>query len=225
MDTITVSPSNLELTSLLREQPGLKYESNLYRITGTLLVSAEYDHSTGSFTILPQPSGNSETEYIHTEIQIDVNLRFQPTTFNPWPTVSETGGRVQEIMRTWDIGQITDLHCYPDNPRNVCCLGIESYTGKTVEVTPFISRMVVPFFYRLAYVEQHGLEAGRKRLWAEYSHGNDGYREYATYAKTMLKRRRNSLCICQSGRKYKRCCRPGFEMAARIFREFDSYTP
>ena len=225
MDTTIVLPSNLELTSLRREQPGLEYEANLHRITGSLLVSAEYDRSSGSFTILPQSSGMSEAEYIHAEFQVDVNLRFQPTTFNPWPTVIETGSRLQEIMKAWNIRQIADLHCYPGDRRNVCCLGIGIYTGKRIEIIPFISRMVVPFFYRLSYVEQHGLEAARERLWPEYSHGEDGYTEYMAYAKAMLKRRGNSPCICRSGRKFKRCCRPGFEMAARIFRQFDSDTP
>ena len=216
MDTILLSPSRGDLAELRREQPGLRHIPDSHRIEGTLLVSAEYNRSTESFTILPEPSGNHEAEYIHTEFEIDVNLRFQPTRFNPWPIVRETGGRVQEIMRAWKIRQIADLHCYSGDPKNVCCLGIEVYTGKSIKVVSFISRMVVPFFYRLAYIEQHGLESTHKRLWAEYSHSDDGYREYATYAKEMLQRGRNSLCPCRSGRKFKRCCRPEYEMAHRL---------
>ena len=216
MDTILVSPSHADLAALRREQPGLVYAPDSHQIDGTLLISAEYDHSTGSFTILPQPSGSRAAEYIHTEFEVNVNLRFQPTLFNPWPIVRETGGRVQEIMRAWKIRRIVDLHCYPGDPKNVCCLGIQVYTGKSIKVTSFISRMVVPFFYRLAYIEQHGLESARKRLWAEYSHSDDGYKEYATYAKEMLQRGRNSPCPCRSGRRFKRCCRPEYDMAHRM---------
>ena len=59
----------------------------------------------------------SEAEYIHAEFQVDVNLRFQPTTFNPWPTVIETRSRLQEIMKAWNIRQIADLHCYPGDSK------------------------------------------------------------------------------------------------------------
>ncbi len=91
MDTILVSPSHADLAALRREQPGLVYAPDSHQIDGTLLISAEYDHSTGSFTILPQPSGSRAAEYIHTEFEVNVNLRFQPTLFNPWPIVRETG--------------------------------------------------------------------------------------------------------------------------------------
>ena len=41
-----------------------------------------------------------------------------------------------------------------------------------------MDELVVPFFYRLAYADIHGLEAARQCLWAEYTHGDQGLREY-----------------------------------------------
>lgn len=155
MDAILVSPSHADLAELRREQPGLMHIPDSHRIEGTLLVSAEYNHSTESFTILPEPSGNHEAEYIHTEFEIDVNLRFQPSRFNPWPVVRETGGRVQEIMRAWEIRQIADLHCYPGDPKNVCCLGDRSlygqeYQGRFIHQQNGRSVLLSPGIYRTA---------------------------------------------------------------------------
>lgn len=219
MDTILISLPAKDVASLRKEQPGLKYDPASHQINGLLLVSAEYSFSTGSFTILPQRSGRSGAEYICTEFEIEVRLAYRPTILNPWPTVRETGGRVQEIMRKWDIKLIEDLHCYPGRPRNRCCLGIKAYAGERIAIVPFLSKMVVPFFYRLAFVERYGLEDARKKLWTEYSHGEEGYAEYQSYVDKMMTRPRSSPCVCMSGRKFKRCCLGEMQLAGRIFRQ------
>ena len=38
--------------------------------------------------------------------------------------------------------------------------------------------LVIPFFYQLSYTEKFGIDASRKDLWGEYSHGEKGRWEH-----------------------------------------------
>ena len=70
-----------------------------------------------------------------------------------------------------------------------------------------MTELVVPFFYRLAYTDRYGLDAAKRDLWGEYSHGDEGFREYENEILSLASQvsGRNDLCPCGSGRKYKRC--------------------
>ena len=70
-----------------------------------------------------------------------------------------------------------------------------------------MDELVVPFFYRLAFTDLHGLAASKDNLWAEYSHGDQGLREYLSDVANIAAHGlgRNDPCSCGSGRKYKRC--------------------
>ena len=134
------------------------------------------------------------------EIEIWLN---QSLTSEAWPKVYEVGGRHQLISKKRDIPPI-DLHFYPQD--GSCCLGIKLAPTK-LNIKDFIYHIVIPFFYRLAYVDYYGLQATKNDLWGEYSHGNDGIREHCIEMLELnrLNDGRNAPCPCDSGKKYKKC--------------------
>ena len=86
----------------------------------------------------------------------------------------ETGGRRQDIAEQEGVDAI-DLHFYSDGS---CCLGLRFAPEGRLTIDGLMTRLVIPFFYRLSYTDKHGLEAGRRDLWGEYSHGEAGFDEY-----------------------------------------------
>ena len=122
---------------------------------------------------------------------------------NGWPTVYEVGGRHARIADREKIETI-DLHFYPDG---ACCLGLQLLADRRTTRKEFMDELVVPFFYRLPYTDVHGLQSARQFLWAEYSHGDHGLREYFSDLADIARHGlgRNDPCACGSGRKYKRC--------------------
>ena len=119
------------------------------------------------------------------------------------PPCTKVGDRHARIAAREQVDAI-DLHFYPDG---VCCLGLQPLADRRMTLKEFLDEMVVPFFYRLSYTEVHGLEAARRHLWGEYSHGDSGLREYLSDLANITRRGlgRNDPCACGSGRKYKRC--------------------
>ena len=101
-----------------------------------------------------------------------------------------------------------DLHFYSDD--DSCCLGIRYSHDKNLTIGQFIDELVIPFFYRLSFVERHGLAAARNFLWQEYSHGEEGRQAHRIQMLEVAKtsQGRNKPCPCLSGRNYKNCCLP-----------------
>ena len=133
------------------------------------------------------------------------SLRVELNTLdqNGWPTVYEVGGRYTWIAARENI-ELIDLHFFPGG---ACCLGLQLLADRRTTLKEFMDEMVVPFFYRLSYIDAHGLGAARQNLWPEYSHGDQGLQEYFSDVADIASQRlgRNDPCACGSGRKYKRC--------------------
>ena len=206
VEKVTVSMSDDDIRRLSREQPGLEYEAQRNRVIGVLEFSATYDRGDG----LLKPALQSETELermaIHDCFAIEIQLSFLPTMYNPWPPVVERDGRIQRIMDKQGISNIADMHCYPGFSENRCCLGFKIETSERINVPKFVGELVVPFFYRVAYVERYGLEAARSDLWKEYSHDfARTEQEYLGELRDMRGTGRNEPCPCGSGLKYKKC--------------------
>ena len=123
---------------------------------------------------------------------------------NGWPKVYEIGGRHREIAKKWNVG-IIDLHFYPVDARG--CLGLKFRDKESLRIKGFLEKLVIPFFYRLSYTERFGIAASQNDLWGEYSHGDEGLREYLAEISNYAKQNpsRNDLCPCGSGKKYKKC--------------------
>ena len=206
LQPVTIPVSDEDIQRLTLEQPGLSHDDKGHRIIGTLEFSAEFDNSSGLLAPIPQPTDQGSGKSIHDSFEIEIRLEFQPSAFNPWPPVIETGGRIQRIMEKHQIADIADLHCYPGLSENRCCLSIQAATGSKIEIAKFVRELVVPFFYRVAYVDRHGLQAARMDLWGEYPHSfTEAHRQYLDELRDMRKSGRNQPCPCGSGAKYKRC--------------------
>ena len=181
--------------------PGLTYNAAIQQVAGDLAFCAAYDSSLERLRIGDDPAHRHLGSFLCDSFTLRIDLTAIDNS--GWPRVYEVGGRHSEISSKHDVDLI-DLHFYPDGS---CCLGIRFSPERHLAFERFMDELVVPFFYRLSYVDKHGLAAARKDLWGEYCHGEDGIREYMNEVLAMAGREpgRNELCLCGSGRKYKRC--------------------
>ena len=220
-NTITVPVSNKDLELLKREQPGLSYDAETSTICGSLRFAAEYDTENGDIAVwteqVSDPVYKNPNMLIRDAFEIEIQLRFHPSQYNPWPRVLETTGRIQQIMEKQKIANLADMHCFPNNSGNACCLDFKAYSDDKIEVVDFIKEIVIPFFYRVAYVERHGLQAARTNLWGEHPHDNEKAEpEYIRELRNMNKVGKNALCACGSNKKYKNCHLAEVDAARRL---------
>ena len=180
--------------------PNLQYDEKFQKIVGELDFCAAYDDKSQEVII-----GNlaDETDFLIRDVY-EVEICLDDLDMNGWPKVYEVGKRHQEIAENRN-SEIINLHINPED--NSCCLGIKSPDNRTFRIKPFFHERVIPFLYRLSYVEKFGTDISSNDHWEEYSHGNDGIKEYfaemINYAKSNFGR--NDSCPCGSGKKYKRC--------------------
>ena len=148
---------------------------------------------------------DDETSRMETYLSDSFSIRIETDAIdhNGWPTVYEVGGRHALIADRENI-EVIDLHFYPSG---ACCMALQLFTSRRMTLVEFMDELVVPFFYRLSYTDSYGLKSARQYLWGEYSHGDQGLREYLSDIDRIAKHGlgRNELCVCGSGRKYKRC--------------------
>ena len=187
--------------------PSLQYDPERSRIVGELGFCACYDVSEDRVLIegLARDGGIRSSLYLICDV-FDVEIRLDESSVGSksWPAVYEKGGRWQAIAERNNVEHF-DLHI---DSGGGCCLGIRWSEERKLSLERFIYFIVVPFFYRLAYVDVRGIEAAKQDLWGEYSHGDAGFEEHGM---PMLKIRsqnlgRNDRCACGSGKKFKHCC-------------------
>ena len=181
--------------------PGLLYDAAVHEIAGDVAFCAAYDSSLERLRIGDDSTHRQLGSFLCDSFSLRIDLAALHN--NGWPRVYEVGGRHAEISSKHNVKPI-DLHFYPDGS---CCLGIRFSLERHLTIERFMDELVVPFFYRLSYVEKHGLLAARRDLWGEYPHGEDGIKEYMSEILSLATKEpgRNGLCPCGSGRKYKRC--------------------
>ena len=200
-DPLAVVESDLEWLKV--NHPRLEYNALQHRIAGKLGFCAEYDKATELLTIGIDPADKK----LHTHLcdVFEIAMRMDPDSMMPngWPRVYEIGGRYTRIAHKMNV-PTADLHFFDDG---ACCLGINYYPDRNLTIGRIVNELVIPFFYRLSYVDRFGLNVARRDLWREYSHGEMGHREYrADILKISSSLGRNEPCFCGSGRKYKLCC-------------------
>ena len=201
--------------------PSLLYKLGIQKIVGELNFGAFYNKTTREMKIelserddVIRKSSNFLCDVFEIEIALYseyISPNGQP---NGWPKVYEIGGRHKAIARKYGVKTI-DLHFFSGS--SLCCLGIKNSPGKNLTIEYFLHNLVIPFFYRLSYVDHFGIEAARIDLWDEYSHGNKGIKEYEDEMLGLAQRNlgRNKPCPCGSGVKYKKCCLEEFQTIAR----------
>ena len=204
--TVSLRLSDRDLQWLHEAQPGLSYDSDDNLISGKLAFAERYDPNDGLLKPWAPSGEDCCRTAIHDAFEVEIRLTFEPSLFNPWPTVVEVGGRIERIIEEQDISDIADMHCYPGFTENRCCLGFQVEAGKSFRLPEFIRELVIPFFYRVAYVDRFGLEASRHKLWKTYPHQfKQTQSEYLGELRSMVNTGRNKPCPCGRGLKYKRC--------------------
>ena len=188
--------------------PSLLYMPEDEKIVGELSFCACYDKTTGKMKI--ELSGSDAgirgaDGFLCDVFEIEVRMGIEYIGRNGWPAVHEVGGRCESIADSQGV-KLIDLHLYSDTKS--CCLGIRHSREMNLTIRRFMCDIVIPFFYRLSYVDHFGIEAARENLWDEYSHGEEGYKEHKRDMDDIARRSngRNKLCPCGSGIKYKKCC-------------------
>lgn len=187
--------------------PSLQYRQQAQRITGELDFYARYDSPSGKLQIKDFERDDfirESNDAISDVFEIEIRLDPESIGSNGWPKVYEVGGRVRSIADKWNIAPV-DLHLYEDG---ACCLGIRYAQERNLTLERFLHELVLPFFYRLSYVDRFGLYAARRKLWGEYSHGDAGIREHESKMLDIARRSTGGdrACPCGSGSTYKRCC-------------------
>ena len=190
-----------DLDWLAASFPDLRYDPGAGVIAGELELRAAYDREQEKLCIGSDDVTVSMESYLRDSFPIRIELNALDQ--NGWPAVYEVGGRHARIEDRENLETI-DLHFYPNG---ACCLGLQLFADRRTTLKEFMDELVVPFFYRLSYTDVHGLIAARQYLWAEYSHGELGVREYLSDVADIARQGlgRNDPCACGNGRKYKRC--------------------
>lgn len=196
-----------DLASLRCAYPSLEYDEDQHRLKGECDFIACYDGASGCLTIegAKPDSGIRDTpQCIRDVFEIEAHLdthRLDPVGS---PRVFEVGGRIRSLANRLNL-PLVDLHVYEDG---AMCLALPYSQARHFSPTHMLRYLVVPFLYRIAYVERYGLEAARRELWGEYSHGLAGVAEreteLAVYAASRVGR--NGSCPCGGRRKFKKCC-------------------
>ena len=203
--------TNSDIKWLESHFPNLQYEKNSQRIVGELDFCAAYDNELGKVII---GGGTKKVNHLICDV-FEIEICLSLPDGNGWPKVYEVGGRRCQIAKKCN-SPIVDLHFYSDD--NACCLGLKFLDKRSLSLRSFLEELVIPFFYRLSYTEKFGLAASRNDLWGEYSHGEEGLREYYAEIFNLAAQNpsRNDPCPCGSGKKYKRCHQGAVEFLKRI---------
>ena len=181
--------------------PGLLHDPITNTITGEMNFCAAYNTETRQLHIGDDDALRQSGKFLCDSFLLRIDLN--SIDRNGWPKVYEIGGRYEKIAIRCN-SKVIDLHIFSDGS---CCLGIRTSPERSLTIERFICELVIPFLYRLAYVDQHGLLASRNELWGEYSHGKEGLWQHDDVILDIAARApgRNELCPCGSGRKFKRC--------------------
>lgn len=195
--------------------PGLSYISEAQQIEGELSFCATYDKGSGKLEIGSGSHTKDLPTYICDAFKVEIRLNPALVAGNGWPLVFEVGGRKEEISKR-NGSELIDLHFYPNDQR--CCLGIKFTSENNLTIRRFLYGLVVPFFYRLSYVDKFGLDAARRDLWGEYPHGENGISDYwkEIYKYSNSDNSETSACPCGSEKAYRDCCLGEVELFRKV---------
>ncbi len=207
--TADIAPDEKEMSLINESYPQLVYYPEDSEIRGVIEVNAWFDQPKNKLCINTPPTNYGKSLHLMDTFSIAIKTEHQILPHATLPLVYETDGRPQQIILSQGMAK-ADLHFYESSgTSNLCCLTISTaYRHKGM--LAFINEFIIPFFYRLAYVDKHGLTRSRQDLWPEYSHGNMGWLEYRQELKRYkkMKRGNNKPCPCGSSKKYRDCHKP-----------------
>lgn len=199
--------------------PNLYFDASKQAILGELDFCAEYDKHSKTMKVGGAASRRPQTIHICDIYEIEV--RVGPADISPvsgWPKVYEVGGKLAEIERK-TCANLADLHFFSNRS---CCLGIRFTRDENLTIDKCLQRLVVPFFFRLSYVNRYGLSAAQRDLWNEHSHSEKGklerFRELLRF--TQLPHGTYAACPCGSMEVYSKCCLNDVKLVIEIVRPY-----
>ena len=178
----TVNITYSDVRWLWGHQPLLATGLSASKVAGVLEISAYYDRDARRLVTGRHPDVRDHDTFISDQFAIDIRLNASDS--NGWPKVYDIGMRHRKIAKRCGI-PVDDLHVYPGG---YACLGLTYPWDPPLTLQNFLTGMVEPFFYRLAYVGLYGLIASRADLWPEYSHGERARSEYQEDVRRYLRR-------------------------------------
>ena len=186
---------------LASNHPELVYKPEVRTIVGDLRFCGAFDRVSGKLELGGTDEHRASNSFLCDTFKVRMDL--SQVGNNTWPKVYEVGGRRFDIAEQNQCDMI-DLHFYEDG---ACCLTLSFSPRRSLSLQKFVPQLVIPFFYRLSYIERYGLAAAKDDLWGEYSHADAGIREYEEEILRIAAASsgRNQPCPCGSGSKYKRC--------------------
>ena len=197
----SIDLSGSDLDWLARNFSGLHVDSTKRRIIGEITFCAAYDKKSGKLWIGDDIVNSGRRHFLRDTFSVAIDLDVLDA--NGWPKISEVGGRYGRIAEKEKVG-IIDLHFFSDGS---CCLGVRFVRDRNLTIQGLMLELLVPFFYRLSYADYYGIDAAKRDLWGEYSHGDKGLWQHADEVTRIgkLNPGRNDSCPCGSGKKYERC--------------------
>ena len=220
----------------LAAHQGLRYLEKAQILEGDVAFECCYEPASGFQPSIPENSYLRDSpHFISDSWEIAIFLASELADSNdgyPLTCILDTK-RLDSIVKNQEVESIADLHINivpvaglgvhrdghveskVDLRTNTvsflytCCLLLGEPKIAQLPLPEFIIEAVLPFLYRLSYVERFGLQEARDNLWGEYAHGKDGLlerkEEYTEMGFDTLTK--NSKCLCGSGQKFKRCHR------------------
>ena len=163
-----------DMNWLARTFPNLYLDDRTQTIAGELDFHATYLRASEELKLGRNKSPAPSEIYLYDVFEVEIQLDTRLSDRHPWPIVSEIGGRRHIIEKATNASQ-ADLHFFD---KGACCLGIRFTPDKNLTIIGFFNQRIIPFFFRLSYIDKYGLDAANKNLWGEYSHGSEGYAEH-----------------------------------------------
>ena len=169
--------NNLEIDKIRQLYPGLVHKQigGKNCIVGQLKYCAVYKKSSDQILIYPTRPEEANANLI--EDQYDIKIEIGDDFPETLPLVWETGGRIEAIMKKYEIKDKVALHINKNSRDSIClCPSPErliTFRDGQVNLLDFINKLVVPYFYGLSFYEKN-----KKWAWGEYSHGPLGVFEF-----------------------------------------------
>jgi hypothetical protein len=229
---------SIEETKWLRTRfPNLHFNftDGSVSIVGNLIVDMFYSADLeDQYIIFPNEDVHSSDQYIYDVYQIRV--RYNDALFIP--EVYETSGRIKAFAQQKKV-ELADLHINALGALCLCPKPLEKLKlNDAYTLQDFFTILVIPFFYAQSFFEKFN-----RWPWKDYNHGDPGILEcYSEYiAKVQDKKvfventinslnprnrlivrsadqiTRQSLCFCDSGKKFRDCHHEAWE-AAKILK-------
>ena len=201
-----------ELEKLQKVFPDLDYIKDKETIEGELKFCSRYKRITcnniSKWDI--EPCDNSKDDCVEGPYSIRINIK-QLDPINQLPTVFETGGRIKKVDDSCRKS-LNDLHL--NNHDESCCLGI-LVANHYPTLYDFVTKAVYPYFVWQAYLEKYKKippcgecpHNSQKAIAIRISEEENNCNFFlAQQTEKPSGNNRNKPCLCDSGKKYKKCC-------------------